>query len=118
MPNISEKEYIFDVDSKNTVGDSTSSTVFFYLQMRLYLSVKQRHNITIIINEILINYEMELCPVACGINCGINFKKETPEALKIKGSEVIVIIPTHLVLQKFVKKRCKTWASEGSKLPF
>ena len=81
MPNISEKEYIFDVDSKNTVGDSTSSTVFFYLQMRLYLSVKQRHNITITINEIWINYEMELCPVACGINCGINFKKETPEAL-------------------------------------
>ena len=98
MPNISEKEYIFDVDSKNTVGDSTSSTVFFYLQMRLYLSVKQRHNITIIINEIWINYEMELCPVACGINCGINFKKETPEALKIKGSGRIVIIPTQLCL--------------------
>jgi hypothetical protein len=37
---------------------------------------------------------MELCPVACGINCGINFKKETPEALKIKGSGRIVIIPT------------------------
>ena len=26
MPNISEKEYIFDVDSKNTVGDSTDAT--------------------------------------------------------------------------------------------
>ena len=118
MPNISEKEYIFDVDSKNTVGDSTSSTVFFYLQMRLYLSVKQRHNITIIINEIWINYEMELCPVACGINCGIYFKKRTPEAPKIRGSEVIVIIPTQLVLQKLVIKRCKTGPSEGSKPPF
>ena len=61
---------------------------------------------------------MELCPVACGINCGINFKKETPEALKIRGSGRIVIIPTHLVLQKFVKKRYKTGASEVSKPPF
>ena len=39
-----------------------------------------------------------------------NKKKQTPEALKIKGSGRIVIIPTHLVLQKFVKKRCKTGA--------
>ena len=49
----------------------------------------------------------------------VSILKQRPRnPCKIRGSGVRVIIPTHLVLQKFVKKRCKTGASEGSKLPF
>ena len=45
---------------------------------------------------------------------GLINKKQTPEAPKIKGSEVIVIIPTHLVCEFFIEKRSKTKDFKGS----
>ena len=48
------------------------------------------------------------------VSKAVSILKQRPRnPCKIRGSGVRVIIPTHLVLQKFVIKHCKTEASEG-----